>query len=75
MRPLHRSAELLRQNVKTIEEANAEDLKAAPGYGLMPAEIDRLKLNRDRVEKVTPDDVKRVAAKYLTRTNRTVGMF
>ncbi len=32
-------------------------------------------LNRDRIEKVTRDDVKRVAAKYLMRTNRTVGLF
>ena len=32
-------------------------------------------LHRDRVAKVTPDDVNRVAAKYLQTTNRTVGMF
>lgn len=32
-------------------------------------------LHRDRVEKVTADDVKRVAAKYLVKSNRTVGMF
>lgn len=32
-------------------------------------------LYRDRVEKVTPEDVQTVAAKYLTRNNRTVGMF
>jgi zinc protease len=32
-------------------------------------------LHRDRVEKVTADDVNRVAAKYLTRNNRTVGVF
>jgi len=32
-------------------------------------------LYRDRVEKVTPEDVKRVAAKYLRRSNRTVGVF
>ncbi len=36
----------------------------------------RLKfLYRDRVEKVTPADVKRVAVDYLRRNNRTVGMF
>jgi zinc protease len=32
-------------------------------------------LHRDRVEKVTAADVNRVAAKYLTRTNRTVGVY
>jgi zinc protease len=32
-------------------------------------------LNRDRMEKVTPEQVKAVAAKYLTRNNRTVGMY
>jgi zinc protease len=32
-------------------------------------------LYRDRVAKVTPDDVNRVAAKYLRQSNRTTGMF
>ncbi len=32
-------------------------------------------LHRDRVEKVTTDDVKQVAAKYLQRNNRTLGTF
>ena len=32
-------------------------------------------LHRDRVEKVTPEAVKEVAAKYLKQNNRTVGMF
>lgn len=32
-------------------------------------------LYRDRVEKVTPADVKRVAETYLRRDNRTVGMY
>jgi zinc protease len=32
-------------------------------------------LHRDRVEKVTADDVKRVATGYLPRNNRTVGLF
>jgi zinc protease len=32
-------------------------------------------LHRDRVAKVTPDDVNRVATKYLARTNRTVGVY
>ena len=32
-------------------------------------------LHRDRLEKVTPEDVTRVAAAYLTRNNRTGGIF
>jgi zinc protease len=32
-------------------------------------------LHRDRLEKVTADDVSRVAGKYLRRGNRTVGLF
>jgi zinc protease len=32
-------------------------------------------LHRDRLEKVTPADVMRVAERYLKRTNRTVGLF
>jgi zinc protease len=32
-------------------------------------------LHRDRIEKVTTEDVRTVAAKYLQRNNRTVGMY
>ena len=32
-------------------------------------------LHRDRVDKVTPADVQRVAAAYLKPSNRTVGAF
>jgi zinc protease len=32
-------------------------------------------LNRDRVDKVTPEDVARVAKKYLKASNRTIGEF
>jgi len=32
-------------------------------------------LHRDRIEKVTSDEVRAVAARYLTTTNRTVGLF
>ena len=32
-------------------------------------------LYRDRIEKVSPDDVQKVATKYLQRNNRTVGLF
>ena len=34
-----------------------------------------LYIHRDRVAKVTPEDVNKVAAKYLAKSNRTVGMF
>lgn len=34
-----------------------------------------LLLNRDRLEAVTPDDVMRVARRYLRRDNRTTGQF
>ncbi len=32
-------------------------------------------LHRDRIEKVTPADVQRVAAKYVRPANRTIGHF
>jgi zinc protease len=32
-------------------------------------------LNRDRIEQVTPEQVKQVAASYFTTSNRTVGLF
>jgi zinc protease len=32
-------------------------------------------LNRDRLKKVTPEDVQRVAKTYLKQSNRTLGMF
>ncbi|WP_448567719.1 M16 family metallopeptidase [Thalassotalea ganghwensis] len=32
-------------------------------------------LNRDRIEKVTADDVNRVASHYITQNNRTLGKF
>lgn len=47
---LRRSANLLRENADSIQQANEQDLAAAPGYGLTEAEIDRLRLTRERVE-------------------------
>ena len=32
-------------------------------------------LNRDQVEKVTPEDVARVAKQYLKPDNRTIGRY
>ena len=46
------SAALLRANVAAIERANAKDLEAAPGYGLTPAEVDRLRLTAQRIEEI-----------------------
>jgi glutamate-5-semialdehyde dehydrogenase len=49
---LERAAALLRKNIAAIELANAEDLAAAPGYGLTPAEIDRLRLTPERIDAI-----------------------
>jgi glutamate-5-semialdehyde dehydrogenase len=49
---LRRSAQLLRENEDRIAEANERDLAAAPGYGLTDAAIDRLRLNRKRIEEI-----------------------
>lgn len=47
---LRRSAELLRTNEAKLAAANADDLAAAPGYGLTDAQVDRLRLTPDRIE-------------------------
>jgi glutamate-5-semialdehyde dehydrogenase len=47
---LKRSAELLRENADSIQEANGRDLASAPGYGLTAAEVDRLSLTPARIE-------------------------
>ncbi|HEX4414105.1 MAG TPA: aldehyde dehydrogenase family protein, partial [Lacipirellulaceae bacterium] len=49
---LRQSAQLLRENHERIVDANAHDLEAAPGYGLTAAAIDRLRLNRKRIEEI-----------------------
>jgi glutamate-5-semialdehyde dehydrogenase len=49
---LRRAADLLRGNVTLIDQANARDLDAAPGYGLSDAEIDRLRLTPKRIEEI-----------------------
>src|SRR4051794_24668625 len=49
---LRRSAQLLRENEERIAEANERDVAAAPGYGLTDAAVDRLRLNRKRIEDI-----------------------
>ncbi|MDM4017281.1 glutamate-5-semialdehyde dehydrogenase [Roseiconus lacunae] len=47
---LNESADALISGAESIIEANAKDLDAAPGYGLTDAAIDRLRLDRQRIE-------------------------
>lgn len=47
---LHRSAQLLRENMDKIQAANSLDIEAAPEYGLTDAQVDRLRLTPDRIE-------------------------
>jgi len=47
---LRQSARLLREQVEALVAANARDLEAAPGYGLTDAQVDRLRLTRERIE-------------------------
>ena len=49
---LERSAELLRTRTATILEANARDIEAAPTFGLTNAQVDRLRLDENRIEGV-----------------------
>ena len=42
----------LRKNIRQIEQGNARDLAAAPGYGLSDAQIDRLRLTPKRIEEI-----------------------
>ncbi len=49
---LRRSARLLVERSVALAEANRLDLAAAPGYGLTPAEVDRLKLTPDRIDAI-----------------------
>jgi len=65
------------QLVKQIELDAADSTKIAVDLSNWAAQGDwRLYfLYRDRVEKVTPADVQRVAVDYLRRDNRTVGMY
>ena len=47
---LHNSAQQLRANVDKIQTANQLDLNAAPEFGLTDAQVDRLRLDADRID-------------------------
>ncbi|MEM9826463.1 MAG: glutamate-5-semialdehyde dehydrogenase [Planctomycetota bacterium] len=47
---LRESAGALRSSAADIIRANQKDLDAAPGYGLTEAQIDRLRLDHDRID-------------------------
>ena len=49
---LRRSARLLGERTVALAEANHLDLVAAPGYGLSPAAVDRLKLTPERIDEI-----------------------
>ena len=68
-RALRTLATMLREEVDAIVAANGEDVAAAPGYGLIKSQIDRLRLTPERVEEMAvaveeiaalPDPVGRV---------------
>ncbi|MFO0815896.1 MAG: pitrilysin family protein [Gemmatales bacterium] len=63
--------------LKNRENAAANTSGIAIGLSSWAAQGDwRLYfLHRDRIEKVTPEDVKQVAARYFKQDNRTVGQF
>src|SRR5262245_34635441 len=49
---LRRSASRLREETAQLLAANANDVSAAPGFGLSEAAIDRLRLNPQRIEEI-----------------------
>ncbi len=78
---LRRSAELLRDNLDTIQSANARDLDAAPQYGLTDAQVDRLRLTEERIEgiaaaleevAVLPDPIGRVIGSTVRPNGLTI---
>lgn len=44
------SARLLREHTSTVLQANEQDIQAAPGFGLTPAQTDRLRLTAERID-------------------------
>src|SRR5205814_25799 len=76
---LLRSAQLLRDNEERIAEANDRDVAAAPGYGLTEAAIDRLRLNRKRIEEIAAGleqiaDLADPIGEIIRTTNRPNGL-
>jgi glutamate-5-semialdehyde dehydrogenase len=76
---LRRSAALLRENEERIVEANERDLAAAPGYGLTDAAIDRLRLNRKRIDEIAAGleqiaDLEDPIGEIIRTTNRPNGL-
>lgn len=61
----------LRERRLTKSTSTAKELSEWIGAG----DWRLLFIHRDRVAKVTPEDVKNVAVKYLKQSNRTVGIF
>ena len=49
---LHAAADAVRTRVDVVLEANGRDVAAAPDYGLTDAQVDRLRLTPDRLERV-----------------------
>ena len=47
---LRQSAQRLRDNIASLQEANQCDIEAAPDYGLTEAQIDRLRLTDGRIK-------------------------
>jgi len=49
---LRRGARMLRERTAALAEANRLDLDAAPGYGLTPAQVDRLRLTPKGIDSI-----------------------
>ncbi len=64
---LRQSARMLRERIDDLQQANRQDLDAAPDYGLTDAQIDRLRLTADRIESIA------VALEEIAMLPETVG--
>jgi zinc protease len=66
-------AKLLKQREQLTKDVNRIGIELSEWVGRGDWRL--FLLHRDRLAKVTPEDVRRAAAKYLLRSNRTVGLF
>lgn len=66
-------AELLKR--RELQMANAQSVAIELSDWAAQGDWRLFFLHRDRLESVTPDDINRVAKTYLTRNNRTSGLF